>query len=407
MPIVSIVKTKGDDYPAIKAAVDQAIEYCGGLCDIIKPGDKVLINPNLVAPPSDRLAGCITRWEVSKAIAEAVSAVGGEPIIAESSGAGLDTEKVIQACDYQLLRDEGFQVIDLKTRPKVNIPVKGGVIVQELESWDLVAEADVIISVPVMKTHDQTDVTLGMKNLKGLVSDSNKKAFHFIGLVQGVVDIVKGVKPAMTIVDGTYGQQGLGPIYGETIKMDLIVASKDIVACDAVTSVIMGFEPDEPQITAAAYQREAGEMYLDKIQIAGERIEDVQKRFKRSSEVEIEGLPSSFTMIFAEQACTGCRNTVISSLMDMKAQELFPHLENMIIVAGPVKEEELPAHATKENTVAIGKCAYHLKHRARTVMGCPPGNVDVVQGILGPDIQYGIRHATDGTAGIHASEEES
>ena len=98
MSTVSIRKTTGDDYAAIKAAVDQVIADIGGIEDIIKPGYKVIIKPNLVACPTDRLSGGVTRWEVCLAIYEAVKALGAEPVIAESSAAGADTELTIAKC---------------------------------------------------------------------------------------------------------------------------------------------------------------------------------------------------------------------------------------------------------------------------------------------------------------------
>ena len=76
MSTVSIQRTQGDDYLAIKAAVDQVMADLGGLEDIIKPGNKVMIKPNLVACPTDRLSGGITRWEVCLAIYEAVQEIG-------------------------------------------------------------------------------------------------------------------------------------------------------------------------------------------------------------------------------------------------------------------------------------------------------------------------------------------
>lgn len=394
MSVVSVVKTTGVDYASVKSAVDKALELLGGLEDVIKPGYKVLINPNLVAAAEDRFSGAVTRWEVTKAVAEAVKAIGATPIIAESAGAGLDTETVIRVAEYEHLREEGFEVVDLKSRPKAMIPSPGGVVCPELKTWDLVVEADAIITVPVMKTHDQTEVSLGMKNLKGLIRDENKKYLHFNGLVEGVADIVNATKPVLSVIDGTFGQMGIGPVYGIPIEMDMIIASKDIVANDAIASYIMGWDPDElVPITRAAYNRGLGEMRMENIEVRGEKLEDVRTRFKRSHEVEIEGLPEDFTICFAAEACTGCRNTLFSSLMDMKAYDLFEHLKGKIVCAGPVKPEDLPANANSENVICVGRCADKtLKDiRVRCAMGCPPGNVDTVQAILGPDIPYKIR----------------
>ena len=156
----------------------------------------------------------------------------------------------------------------------------------------------------------------------------------------------------------------------------------------------MGYEPKEVMITNAAYKRGFGEMDLEKIEVIGETIEGVASRFKRSSEVEIEGIPASFNLIFSKDACTGCHNTVISSLMDMKAQDLFPYLENMNVCVGPVTEDMLPADANADNTVCIGVCCKKLADAKgfRWVVGCPPGNADVVKGILGDRKEYGVRY---------------
>ncbi|MEG0779255.1 MAG: DUF362 domain-containing protein [Oscillospiraceae bacterium] len=395
MPIVSIEKTGGNDYASIKATVDKVIEQIGGLEDVIKPGYKVIIKPNLVATPAERLSGGVTRWEVCLAICEAVKAVGGIPTIAESSAAGADTEAVIQKCGYQDLRDQGIPVIDLKSLKAVcNIPVKDGEITDHINTWEIIRDADAIITVPVMKTHDQTEITLGMKNLKGTMTDVYKKQFHKMGLVGSVCDLVETLKPAIEIIDGTFGQQGLGPIFGETKEMNLIIGSKDLVACETVTGLIMGYEPEEVMITKNAARRGLGEMDINKITVLGAQIADVKSRFKRSCEVEIEGLPTSFNLIFDSNACTGCRNTVISSLMDMKAQNLFPYLENMNAIVGPCTKEQLPEGATAENTVCIGVCTKKLADACgfRWVIGCPPGNADTVQGLLGDRLEYGVRY---------------
>ena len=223
---------------------------------------------------------------------------------------------------------------------------------------------------------------------------TQKKDFHKQGLIEGVVDWCKTVTPVLEIIDGTFGQQGLGPIFGETKEMGLIIGSKDLVACEAGTGKIMGYEPEEVMLTKAACKRGLGEMDLSKIEVIGKQIEEVASRFKRSSEVEIEGIPESFNLIFSKDACTGCHNTVISALMDMKAQELFPYLENMNVCVGPCTKEHLPEDATAENTVCVGICAKKLADEMgfRFGMGCPPGNADVVKTILGDRKEYGVRY---------------
>lgn len=392
MSKVSIVKTDCYDAEKIMADVRKAVDMVGGMGSVVKPGDKVLVKPNFAAIPAERLSGAITRWEVCKAVMDMVKEVGGEPYIAESSAAGVDTEKVIEFTEYTKLREQGYPVIDLKREKRCKIPVENGILLKELDTWELVRDADVIITVPIMKTHDQTEVTLGLKNMKGLIVDTQKKWFHSNGVQEGVADINSTLKPALEVIDGTIAQEGYGPLFGDKVEMGVIVASKDVVAGDAVTSVLMGYEPSEVGIIKMAAQvAKIGEMDLDKIEVVGNSIEETKRVFKRAFEVEIPGLPD-FDLILTEGACTGCRNTVISAIMDMKNDGIEQTLAGKTIIAGPI--DELPAGIDPQNIVLIGKCTAPHKNEATYVPGCPPNNIFVERGISGIT-EVKRRYATD------------
>ena len=389
---VSIVKTDCYDAEKIMADVRKAVELIGGMASVVKPGNKVLIKPNFAAIPVERLSGAISRWEVCKAVADLVTEAGGEPFIAESSAAGVDTEKVIEFCEYDKLREQGYQVIDLKREKLCKMPVENGLLLKELNTWEPVRDADVIISVPVMKTHDQTEVTLGMKNLKGLIHDTQKKWFHSNGVQEGVVDINATLKPALVVVDGTIAQEGYGPLFGDKVEMGVLVASKDIVAGDAVTSMLMEYKPEEVGIIRiAARDAQIGEMDIENIEVAGEAIETTKRTFKRAFEVEIPGLPP-YDLILTEGACTGCRNTVISAIMDMKNDGIEHTLEGKTIIAGPI--DKLPEGVDPKNIVLIGKCTMPHRDEATWVPGCPPNNIFVERGISGVT-EVKRRYATD------------
>ena len=390
---VSIVKTDCYDEKQIHEAVRKAVELAGGMESAIKPGWKVIVKPNFAAIPRERLSGAITRWEVTKAVCDLVKEAGGIPVIAESSAAGVDTEKVIEFTGYDKLREEGYEVVDLKKDKRCKIPVENGLLLEELNTWETVRDADAIISVPVMKTHDQTEVTLGMKNLKGLINDVQKKWFHTAGVQEGVVDINKTLKPVMVVVDGTIAQEGYGPLFGDPVEMGVIVASRNIVAGDAVTSMLMGYEPKEVGIIRIGSERaKIGPMSLDEIEVTGETIENTKRVFKRAFEVEIPGLPD-FDLILTEGACTGCRNTVISAIMDMKNDGIEQTLAGKTIIAGPI--DKLPEGVDPKNIVLIGKCTMKLKDQATHVMGCPPNNIFVERGISGvEDVKR--RYSTEG-----------
>jgi len=377
---VSIVKTDLQaNYPQIRQAVQRSLDLIGGIRDVVKPDDLVLINPSWVAPPVDRKAGCITIPEVARAVADIVKDAGARPVIAESSAIGVDSEKVIRQSGYSKLRDMGYAVIDLKSlKTTVEMPVANAKVFDSIQTWDLVQQADVIISVPKLKTHDQTEMTCAIKKLKGLLTDKNKKAMHRQGLFEGVIDLLAAVKPRLAVVDAIVCQEGVGPVFGKPVEMNLVLAGKDLVAVDAVSARLIGYDPRETLLTVNAAARGLGVMNPEQIEIVGEKLETVQRRFLRSIEdtpVTMEG----FALVHGEAACTGCRNTVMSALIDMRNADQLIYLPGVTVLTG---DAPLPEGVAPEDIVTVGLCMKD-KQTARHVKGCPPNNVLVVKAIIG------------------------
>lgn len=377
---VSNVRTpKSPSGKEIEKSIRNAIDLIGGVDDIISRKDLVLINPSWVAPPTDPQSAVITSPEVTKAIADIIRDFGARPIIAESSAVGVDTENVITNSGYGALRREGYEVIDLKSTPKVKVGIEKGEVLKEVETFELVTRADAIISVPKMKTHDQTEITCSLKKLKGLVTDGQKRRMHRIGVFKGVVDINMLFKPRLSIVDAILCQEGLGPIFGHPVEMNLIVAGKDLVAVDSICGQIMGYEPEEVLITKFAADRGLGVMDNETIELSGEPLRDVRRRFMRSVEddpVEVDG----FSLLFGGVTCTGCRNTVMSALVDMKNAGQLKYLPGVTVITG---DPDIEKAILKDKIVAVGQCVPGNKRGKRFVTGCPPNNAYVVDAIIG------------------------
>jgi hypothetical protein len=215
---------------------------------------------------------------------------------------------------------------------------------------------------------------------------------HTVGIFEGVPDIVQLFKPVFTVVDGIYCQEGLGPVFGIPVEMDLILAGQDLVAVDTVCSKIMGFDPDELLITVNAAARGLGTMNMEEIEIVGCSISEVGRRFKRSSEDVIIDV-QDFHLIFEEGTCTGCHNTVLSSIMDIKNDGNLDFLPGKWVVAGRLKEESLPLGIAKDDLVLVGKCTRPWVEQGIYVKGCPPNNIWVVQAICGDQAKR--RYATE------------
>jgi len=377
---VSNVRTpKSPSGKEIEKSIRNAIDLIGGLDDIISGKDLVLINPSWVAPPTDPQSAVITSPEVTKAVADIIRDFGARPIIAESSAVGVDTENVITNSGYGALRREGYEVIDLKSTPKVTVGIEEGEVLKEVETFELVTRADAIISVPKMKTHDQTEITCSLKKLKGLVTDGQKRRMHRIGVFKGVVDINMLFKPRLSIVDAILCQEGLGPIFGHPVEMNLIVAGKDLVAVDSICGQIMGYEPEEVLITKFAADRGLGVMDNETIELSGEPLRDMRRRFMRSVEddpVEVDG----FSLLFGGVTCTGCRNTVMSALVDMRNAGQLKYLPDVTVITG---DPDIEKAILKDKIVAVGQCVPGNKRGKRFVTGCPPNNAYVVDAIIG------------------------
>jgi uncharacterized protein (DUF362 family) len=377
---VAIVKTQKDPgYEEIRAAVEKSIKLLGGMREVVKPGQKVLVNPSWVTAVTKREEAAITLPEVTRAVADLVKDAGGKPIIAESSAIGIDTEKVIANSGYQQLRDMGYEVVDLKKTEVIMVPIKNGKIFKEIQTFKLVREVDAIIPVAKLKTHDQGELTLTIKKLKGLITDKYKREFHQQGVFEGCVDWYGALKIPLSIVDAVYCQEGLGPIFGKPVEMDLIVAGRNAVTVDAVCGYITGFEPAEVPITAEASRRGLGAVDRQDIEILGEAVPSVYRRFLRVLEddrLKIEGLD----LIYGNITCSGCRMGIMSSLFDMKVAKQLRYLPGITIVTGDPK---IPEDVPKDSLVTVGRCVPDSKKSKRHVKGCPPNNLDIVQAIIG------------------------
>jgi uncharacterized protein (DUF362 family) len=381
-PKVAIVKSpRKPNEKQIADAVRKAIELAGGLPSKIGKGDTVIIKPNIVAdkPPE---AAVDTDTRVCKAIADMLKEKGARPIIAESASVGITSEAAMQASGYFDLQKQGYEVVNLKAKgiELVKVQVPKGKSLKEVDLPKIVVEAKAIIDVPKMKTHDQTLVTLSLKNMKGVLQDSWKRKFHTtIGIMQGVADLNTVVKPDLCVVDGILAMEGLGPVFGTPVEMDLIIAGKDPVAVDAVTSEIMGFAPVDYSIVHVAAMTGVGEDNLKKIEVVGEPIAKVKRKFQTSVEAIEKQIPfpAGFRVILDEKACTGCRNQMLSSLVDMQQAGVLEKAAGWTVLCG--KFDKLPDVAQTEKLLLIGACLAKFKDKGVFVQACPPNSSDITR----------------------------
>lgn len=305
-PVVSLVRVRGGD---AAAAVEEAIELLGGIAAITAGKRRVLVKPNLVF--DDPRA--TTRPAVVEAVVRLMKRAGKEVAIGEGSG-GARGFNVVGAEIYRTRRRElleGMQrhvfevlgytelarrldvpLVNLHCGELVTVAVPGGLAYPELQLHRAVADADLLCSVPMMKTHALAGVTLGMKNLVGLYPGAAYGTVRALvhdhaaargspGVAYEILDMVRASPLGLTVVDGTTAMEGDGPTMGTLVDMGLVVAGRDPLATDLVAAAAMGFEPHEVPLFGCARQVGMGPASLDEIEVRGEPLGRVRRPFAR------------------------------------------------------------------------------------------------------------------------------
>ena len=375
---VSIVRIEKDQ---VEKAVREAVDLVGGIEAIVKPGEKVLLKVNWCVVPEDPKVGVVTNPVVARAVADLVKEVGAEPIIGDSAARGVDTDLVIKATGYGKLADEGYQIANLDKEKVIKLECPDSELLHTMKTFELATKVDKIIDIPLFKTHDSAEATLGLKNMKGLLHDDQKSKLHREGLYTGIADVNLRFPPDLVVYDGTWAMEGLGPMYGIPFELNLILAARNVVAGDAVAGNIMGFEPAELIVTKIAYERGLGEMNLDKIAILGAPLESVKRRFKRVEEDDRIIYPN-VQIVHSEGTCTGCKVAIMSSLFDMKNKGILDQAEGFTFTTGDV---ELPYGIPQEKVVSVGICVPKEKRGTRWSKGCPPNNVYTIEAVTGQE----------------------
>jgi uncharacterized protein (DUF362 family) len=305
-PVVSVVRIKDDN---IAYAVEEAIELLGGIDEVARDKQRIMLKPNLVSPDPR----CTTKPEVVRALATLMKNAGKEVCIGEGSAAApgfnADEEGVHFSKDPAILdpmQDYVFEqlgytdlansldipLINLHTGEMVEVEVPNAYVYNKLVVHKSLSEIDLLCSVPMMKTHVMARVSLGMKNLIGLYPGSAycsvRSCIHNESFEKRspcvsfeILDMVRACPPGLTVIDGSMSMEGDGPTDGDLRKTDLIVAGTNPLATDMVAAKIMGFHKNEVAQFAMAFRVGMKPTSLEQIEIRGEQLETVQMAFKR------------------------------------------------------------------------------------------------------------------------------
>jgi len=367
----------------VKKTVATTLRLLGGLSRVIRNGDTVLISPNYGVPVKSN-TGTTTNPEVVVGVIEAAKEAGTKRVIvAESSIVGIDAGEVMAKLGVQQMFEKaGAEVLNLDRDQKdfIEKRVSRGKLLKKLKIFRPVVECDVLISVPVLKTHIYAGVSLGMKNLKGTLPDAQKKLFHRVGarkkteeqfeLDRCISDMMTVHHPDFTVIDGIVGQEGFvsgSGVCGTSVVMNTIIAGADFVAVDAVGAYVMGFDPMQINHIRYCHEMGLGVADLGKITIHGEHPGDVRREFRPAIPGEL-GTYENVTVIEGG-SCSGC-SFAIRWTMNAFTLEQIEKWERAVLFVG--SDIEVPGKIDGKPFL-IGNCACRLPVRnAVKVTGCPP-----------------------------------
>jgi uncharacterized protein (DUF362 family) len=369
----------------IKEAIRESIDKIGGLGKFIKEGDTVFVKPNLIGP-RDASTGAVTNPQVAKALVEIVyECRPKEILLGDSTPSAFDAEEIYDITGIKRVAEEtGCTLVNLDKDKRIECIIPNAWGLKKTKVAKTILDCKKLINVPVMKTHMQSIISLGLKNMMGIVPLQWKTKLHdlkprngYSGVDIGIADLHRLIRPDLTVVDGITGMEGRGPLDGDPVKMDLIVSGANSVLVDAVCATIMGFDPEKiPSISLCARN---DSIDLGGYQIVGLTIDSAIRPFKPCpTDVYVGENVKVLTGI----ACAGCLATLNIAIHRLKEEAELGNIHNLLIGIG--KGPKIPNDA--ERVLCIGRCGITAKlpktaREVDVVKGCPPTGIRMVEGI--------------------------
>ncbi|OPX38295.1 MAG: hypothetical protein B1H12_02820 [Desulfobacteraceae bacterium 4484_190.2] len=395
--LVSIVR-----YEKPLESVRKAVELAKGLKNLPAKA-KVFIKPNIVfwtrTVPFPKW-GVITTSRVVEDMVILLKERGIDDIVIGEGSVTFnpkDKETIASAFEtlgYNILgKRYGVKCINVFERPFEKVDLGEGVALNF--NADML-HSDFVVDIPVLKTHAQTVVSLGIKNLKGTLDIKSRKKCHSADqekdLNYMIAKIPEMLPPCFTILDGIYTNERGPGFDGKIRRSNILVASSDILSVDMVGAKVLGHEPSEvPYLTYAA-QHSGRPTDLSDIEVVGEKIDDMASPHEYAfpyAEDEDGSLPLPMKRMgirgisyrkYDLTMCTYCsflNGPILTGIAQAWKGEPWDEIE---VLTG----KAMKPTPGKKKTILIGKCIYQANkdnpdiQEMIAVKGCPPSTKQVV-----------------------------
>ncbi|MBQ6469904.1 MAG: DUF362 domain-containing protein [Lachnospiraceae bacterium] len=360
-----ILKIYGTEYKENTKALLTAAR----LAEMIpSPDSRIAVKPNLVCP-SPAEFGATTHPEVVAGIIEYLQENGFRNIvITEGSWIGDRTEDAFEICGFRSLSEKyGVPFVDTQ---------KSRSFTEEQDGFsflltDAAAAFDFLINVPVLKGHCQTRVTCALKNLKGLLPNTEKRRFHKEGLHRPIAHLAAAVKQDFIVIDHICGDPDFEE-GGRPLVRNCIMAAADPVLADSYACRLLGVETKEVPYIGFAEELGAGCSDLGRAEIL--QIEEKEPglfRFLKDTEEPLSGhaLDVSYAAEDAD-ACSACYSSLIGALFRLGEEGLLSDLKEKIGIGQGM--------CGRTGNLGVGKCTAAFK---TSIPGCPPDEEAIYAGL--------------------------
>jgi uncharacterized protein (DUF362 family) len=383
---VAVIKWEG------RATVNRAIEAVNGW-NAFRPGMKVLVKPNAVMGGSAKIPcrGITTSAEILGEVVHLARQRGAASVVIAEGSVELPTLKLDTAAAFQwsgiqsLADRESIPLIDMNKGPFRAFTLSDGT---PIEIAEAVLDADFVINIPVLKTHNQTVTTICLKNLKGCLSMAAKKACHMeADLNQAIAEFNRLIPCHLNLVDALTATE-IGPTptgkSDQVRDLGLLIAGQDRLQCDVVGSYLLGYPAAKvPHILNYA-QLTGGSVALENIPIIGEDVSHYRMDLQYCSSW-LEDLMEKFAVKglrmppYGNRLCSACGFNLWAGLYGFcrANQGLTVEGEAELCAGLDVSPSSKAKHA-----VLLGKCAIEANKELKDIVkvpGCPPDPAKVAE----------------------------
>ena len=278
--VVAIQSGESYNKNIIRNNYQKLIQEFNSLRDIVNPGDKVLIKPNLVAPSEK----ATTDSYLLECVISTVLEIGATPIVAESSGFEFSTEKTFEILGIDLLcKKYDIPLINLDVEEFIEVP-SDNPYVPRYKLPKLIFEVDKIIDMPCLKGHSITKVTFSIKNLFGFLHRESRRKIHATDLELGIRCLKKLVHVDFIIVDGLWNLTNA--VFSDCFYQGIMLAGNDMTSVDICCCQLFGADyKNIPHIYTINEKNDFSYTELSEIVHYDNKIQERAKHFSRQSKM--------------------------------------------------------------------------------------------------------------------------